>query len=192
MASVWMPVTMLSTLAQADATHRDGLRVSVQCPDAVVLYNQYMAGVDKGDQYRQYYRVRTKCIKNYKYIFWFLFDVAITNSYILSTFTPTCAPVSHQRLQAYRMKRSWLADTTLAINWVVLVPLSVSNQSHGHLQSHNPLQLLVQHQLAQCSISHHAYREGEGVFTALEKGTPHSDEKSAGSARNVQGSHHSA
>ena len=66
MASVWMdkkPVTMLSTLAQADATHtaqrrqRDGLRVSVQCPDAVVLYNQYMAGVDKGDQYRQYYRV---------------------------------------------------------------------------------------------------------------------------------------
>ena len=70
MASVWMdkkPVTMLSTLAQADATHtaqrrqRDGLRVSVQCPDAVVLYNQYMAGVDKGDQYRQYYRVRTKC-----------------------------------------------------------------------------------------------------------------------------------
>ena len=54
---------MLSTLAQADATHtaqrrqRDGLRVSVQCPDAVVLYNQYMAGVDKGDQYRQYYRV---------------------------------------------------------------------------------------------------------------------------------------
>ena len=48
---------------------------------------------------------------------------------------------------------------------------------------------MVQHQ---CSISHHAYREGEGVFTALEKGTPHSDEKSAGSARNVQGSHHSA
>ena len=103
-ASVWMdkkPVTMLSTLAQADATHtaqrrqRDWLRVSVQCPDAVVLYNQYMAGVDKGDQYRQYYRVRTKCNKNYKYIFWFLFDVAITNSYILSTFTPTCAPVSH-------------------------------------------------------------------------------------------------
>ena len=167
-ASVWMdkkPVTMLSTLAQADATHtaqrrqRDGLRVSVQCPDAVVLYNQYMAGVDKGDQYRQYYRVRTKCIKNYNY---FLFDVAITNSYILSTFTPTCAPVSHQRLRVRNLQSSWLADTTLARNWVVLVPLSVSNQSHGHLQSHNPLQLLVQHQLAQCSIFHHAYREGEG------------------------------
>ena len=34
--------------------------------------------------------------------------------------------------------------------------------------------------------------EKEKVFTALEKGTPHSNEKSAGSARNVQGSHHSA
>jgi hypothetical protein len=77
-ASVWMdkkPVHLLSTLAQADVTHtaqrkqKDGSRLSVQCPDAVVLYNQYMAGVDKGDQLRQYYRVRTKCRKNYEYIF---------------------------------------------------------------------------------------------------------------------------
>ena len=69
-ASVWMdkkPVTMPSTLAQADATHtalrkeKDGTRAPAQCTDAVVLYNQYMAGVDKGDQLRQYYRVRTRC-----------------------------------------------------------------------------------------------------------------------------------
>ena len=115
-ASVWMdkkPVNMLSTLAQADATHtalrrqKDGTRVSVQCTDAVVLYNQYMAGVDKGDQLRQYYRVRTKCRKYYRYIFWFLFDVAITNSYILSLFTPTTMPLSHQRLKAFRLR---LAD----------------------------------------------------------------------------------
>ena len=71
---------MLSTLAQADVTQRrqrDGTKVSVQCTDAVVLYNRYMVSVDKGDQLCQYYRVRTKCRKNYKYIFWFLFDVAI-------------------------------------------------------------------------------------------------------------------
>ena len=58
-ASVWMDkkqVTMLSTLSQADATHtaqrrqRDGSRESVQCTDAVILYNKYMSGVDKGDQ----------------------------------------------------------------------------------------------------------------------------------------------
>ena len=77
-ASVWMdkkPVNMLSTLAQADVTRtaqrkqKDGSRISVQCTDAVVLYNKYMAGVDKGDQMRQYYRVRTKCTKNYKYTY---------------------------------------------------------------------------------------------------------------------------
>ena len=71
-ASVWMdkkPVNILSTLAQADVTRtaqrkqKDGSRISVQCTDAVVLYNKYMAGVDKGDQMRQYYHVRTKCTK---------------------------------------------------------------------------------------------------------------------------------
>ena len=66
------PVNMLSTLAQADVSHtaqrkqKDGTRVSVQCTDAVVLYNKYMADVDKGDQLRQYYHVRSKCRK---YIF---------------------------------------------------------------------------------------------------------------------------
>ena len=63
-----------------------------------------MAGVDKGDQLRQYYRVRTKCRKKYKYIFWFLFDVVITNSY-LSLFAPTTMP--NRRLKAFRLR---LAD----------------------------------------------------------------------------------
>ena len=115
MASVWLdkkPVHLLSTLAQADVTHtpqrkqKDGSRLSVQCPDAVVLYNQYMAGVDKGDQLRQYYRIRTKCRKNYKYIFRFLFDVAITNSYILSLFAPTTMLISHQHLKAFCLRQA--------------------------------------------------------------------------------------
>ena len=114
--SVWMdnkPVTMLSTLAQPDATHtalreqRNGSRVPVQCSDAVVLYNQYMSGVDRGDQLRQYYRVRMRCYKNYKYIFWFLFDVSITNSYIISLYAPSSMPLTHQRLKMFRLR---LAD----------------------------------------------------------------------------------
>ena len=112
-ASVWMDnkaVTMLSTVAQADVTHiahrkqKDGTRAPVQCTDAVMLYNKYMSGVDKGDQLRQYYRVRMRCYKNYKYIFWFLFDVAITNSYTLSLFAPTMMPLSHQRLKMFRLQ----------------------------------------------------------------------------------------
>ena len=43
-----------------------------------------MGGVDHNDQLRGYYHVRLKCRKYYKYIFWFLFDVAVINSYILA------------------------------------------------------------------------------------------------------------
>ena len=42
-----------------------------------------MGGVDLGDQHRGYYHVRMKCRKFYEYIANFLFDVSITNSFIL-------------------------------------------------------------------------------------------------------------
>ena len=46
-------------------------------------YNKHMGGVDLGDQYHKYYQVRMKSCKDYKYIFWFLFEISILNSYIL-------------------------------------------------------------------------------------------------------------
>ena len=46
------------------------------------VYNKFMGGVDCNDQLRQYYEVRMKGRK-YKYLWWFLFDVAVTNAYIL-------------------------------------------------------------------------------------------------------------
>ena len=55
----------------------------VQCPENIIHYNKYMGGVDRGDQLRGYYSCRTKSRNFYKYIFHFLFDVAITNTYIL-------------------------------------------------------------------------------------------------------------
>ena len=42
-----------------------------------------MGGVHHNDQMRGYYHVRMKGRKYYKYVFWFLLDVAITNSFIL-------------------------------------------------------------------------------------------------------------
>ena len=54
----------------------------VNCPQSISLYNEHMGGVDQNDQLRGYYHVRLKCRKYYKYIFWFLFDVAVINSYI--------------------------------------------------------------------------------------------------------------
>ena len=47
----------------------DGSVVHVDCPVCIVDYNKYMGGVDRGDQYRQYYPVHTKSRKSYKYIF---------------------------------------------------------------------------------------------------------------------------
>ena len=52
-----------------------------------------MGGVDDNDQLRGYYHVRLKCRKLYKYIFWFLFDVAIVNSFIVSTSLTLAAPI---------------------------------------------------------------------------------------------------
>ena len=93
--TVWQdnkPVTILSTNAQAtpplsvERRQKDGTRREVTCPEAIVLYNKFMGGVDRGDQNRRYYQVRLKSRKMYKYIFWFLFDVTIINAFILKQF----------------------------------------------------------------------------------------------------------
>ena len=72
--TVWQDkrlVTSLSTAHNPDQIEVvkrkkvDGSIVHVDCP---VDY-KYMGGVDKGDQLRQYYYVRVKSRKSYKYIF---------------------------------------------------------------------------------------------------------------------------
>ena len=91
--SVWQdnrPVVVVATNCDpTQTTHvqryqKDGTRSSVPCPSSIALYNKYMSGVDHNDQLRGYYSVRTKGKKCYKYIWWFLFDVALTNMYILA------------------------------------------------------------------------------------------------------------
>ena len=62
---------------------KNGTRETYPCPSSIALYNRFMGGVDRNDQIRGYYNTPIKCRKFYKYIFWFLFDVAITNAFIL-------------------------------------------------------------------------------------------------------------
>ena len=109
-ATVWKDkkdVKMLSTLCDPNSTQtverkqKDGSKIRIPCPDAVVVYNKFMGGVDLGDQLRHYYRIRTKCVKNYKYIFWFLVDVAITNAHILSKYSPITT--SPKTLKVFRL-----------------------------------------------------------------------------------------
>ena len=79
----------MSTNSQPSATgtvlrrKKDGSRVPVPCPESVILCNRWMGAVDYGDQLRGYYSCRTKSRKFYKYIYHFLLDVTITNSFIL-------------------------------------------------------------------------------------------------------------
>ncbi len=61
----------------------DGSQMSYPVQWSVLNTINDMGGVNLGDQDRGYYHVRMKCRKFYKYIINFLFDVTITNSFIL-------------------------------------------------------------------------------------------------------------
>jgi len=91
-ASAWMDSKVVMVMYNCcDPAHistvmrrkKDGARESVVCPQAIKRYNECMGGVDRGDQLRGYYHVRMKCRKIYKYIYNFLFDVSITNAFII-------------------------------------------------------------------------------------------------------------
>ena len=105
-------VNVLSTLhdptdtASVRRKQKDGSQTVLNCPTAITTYNKYMGGVDRGDQLRRYYGLRLKCMKNYKYIFWFILDVAITNAFILHTKFTVLTPSSNeqQRLKWFRLQ----------------------------------------------------------------------------------------
>ena len=76
-------------------TQKNGSRESIPCPYNIVDYNKYMGGVDQSDQLRKYYCVRLKSRKYYRYIFWFLYEVALSNAYILSRYIPSTTHQYH-------------------------------------------------------------------------------------------------
>ena len=112
-ATVWQDrkqVSVLSTMTQPKDTQqvvrrqKDGSTITLPCPTAITTYNKNMNGVDIGDQLRKAYSVRLKCKKNYKYIFWFMFDVCITNAFIMSKFCITVPTSLEQtRLKEFRV-----------------------------------------------------------------------------------------
>ena len=63
--------------------HKDGSSHVYPCPPAIAEYNKKMGGVDNNDQLCGYYHVRLNCPKYHKYIFWFMFDLVVTNCFIL-------------------------------------------------------------------------------------------------------------
>ena len=117
--SVWQdtrPVTVRATNCQSvplDSVQcklRTGEHEEYPCPEAITQYNKYMGGVDHNDQLRRYYRIRLKCRKYYKYIFWFLFDVTVSNAFIISKTNPEMAAIT----RSVKAFRTHLAKETLS------------------------------------------------------------------------------
>ena len=109
-ATLWLDnevVTVMSTNSQplvqevVQRLQRDRTKADVPCPQAIAYYQRFMGGVDHNDQLRRYYPVRTKCRKFYCYIFWFVFQASVTNSYILHS---TYSGAAHQPLKEYHLE----------------------------------------------------------------------------------------
>lgn len=92
-ATVWMdkkPIFMLST-AEDPATiastvqrkSRGGEPKEVPAPSVIQHYNNNMNGVDVADQLRTEYCTYRTSKKWWRYLFWFLFDVAVTNGFVM-------------------------------------------------------------------------------------------------------------
>ena len=89
------PVGFISSFSKPDVvTHcvrRIGQTLTrVRIPSIAHTYNHGYNFVDLFDLYRSKYKVGHNCKKSWKYIFYFLIDATIVNSYILYSQSSTC------------------------------------------------------------------------------------------------------
>lgn len=64
-------------------TQKDGRKKDMYCPSAIAEYTRYMGGVDHFDHFRSSYSIGRRSNKSWFRMFWFLFESAVINSYIL-------------------------------------------------------------------------------------------------------------
>nr|XP_006820355.1 PREDICTED: piggyBac transposable element-derived protein 3-like [Saccoglossus kowalevskii] len=56
---------------------------TLPAPNVIYNYNEYMGGVDRANQLRSYYTSQRQTHKWWKYIFFYLLDTVLTNSWII-------------------------------------------------------------------------------------------------------------
>ena len=86
------PVTPLTTVKRKQ---KDGTSKDISCPQLIKSYNMFMNGVDRSDQMRMEYSTARSCRRWWTYIFWFLIDLSISNSFVLMN-----ESTNHQLLDA--------------------------------------------------------------------------------------------
>ena len=91
----WKPVAFVDMFCDPSETTvvsrklSDGSCTDFTCPVAVKLYNQNIGGVDLADQlWRAYTCCRKSKSRWYMRLFWFFYNVAMQNSYILFCESP--------------------------------------------------------------------------------------------------------
>lgn len=70
-------------IGKADRRQKDGILKSFDCPEAIIFYNEFMAGVDRADQYSTCYEIDRKTNKWWKRVFYRLLQIAVSNSWII-------------------------------------------------------------------------------------------------------------
>ena len=64
---------------------KNGRNIQIEKPRVADVYTADMGGVDHADQLRAFYFAGYSSRKWYRYIFWFLFNLSVCNSFILKS-----------------------------------------------------------------------------------------------------------
>ena len=64
---------------------KNGRNIQIEKPRVADVYTADMGGVDRADQLRSFYFAGYSSRKWYRYIFWFLFNLSVCNSFILES-----------------------------------------------------------------------------------------------------------
>ena len=97
-------VSILSTI-HSDAIvpiERQSRHAKVGCkvvekPESITEYNKYMGGVDHADQLLSYYGFPHRMVKWWRRVFFYLFNAALVNSYIMYSQTINRRHLSHEQ-----------------------------------------------------------------------------------------------
>ena len=78
---------------------KDKYTKNLPIPSFIDLYNHHMGGVDQQDQLRSYYTTQRQHVKPWKSLWHWLLDLAIINSYKLSSYTSKSKSSSQKRFR---------------------------------------------------------------------------------------------
>uniref|UniRef100_A0A1X7VGU7 PiggyBac transposable element-derived protein domain-containing protein n=1 Tax=Amphimedon queenslandica TaxID=400682 RepID=A0A1X7VGU7_AMPQE len=76
------------SLHEVQRKMKTGEHCNFSSPHAIITYNKYMGGVNRNHQVREYDHVRIKSRLYYKYLFWMVLDIAVTNSLTIAKTHP--------------------------------------------------------------------------------------------------------